>query len=101
MYVSYSPSDAFLSNDTRNAAESTCNLGRNGSLTTDLDRLKWAQRNIGDELRRGTGRQVDGSLETVRILLADEVAVKDLEELVSSILETSLGLFANQLVCDS
>jgi hypothetical protein len=90
--MSNSPSNALLSNHVRDTAESACDLRGNGSLTADLDRLKWTQRYICDELCRGTGCQVDSSLEPVRVFLANQVAVEDLEVLVSSILESSLGL---------
>lgn len=69
--MSNSPSNALLGNNARDTTESTCNLRRNSSLTADLDRLEWTQRDICDELRRSTSCQVDGSLEPARIFLAD------------------------------
>jgi hypothetical protein len=90
--MSNSPSNALLGNYVRDTAESTCDLRGNGSLAADLDSLEWAQRYICDEFCRGTGCQVDTSLEPARVFLADQVAVEDLEVLVSSILESSLGL---------
>jgi hypothetical protein len=96
--MSNSPSNALLGNHVRDTAESACELRGDSSLTTDLDGLEWTQRYICDELCRGTGCQVDGSLESARVFLADQVAVEDLEILVSSILKSSLGLLQLQSV---
>jgi hypothetical protein len=88
----YSPGHTLFGDNSGDTTERALEFRRNGSLRAHFDRLEWTQSYIGDELGRSTGCQVQGGLPTVGILLANEVAVEALEELVASIFKCTLGL---------
>lgn len=93
----YLPRRSLLRNDGRYSAKRRAELGWNRRLRPDFHCLEWAERNVGDQLGRSTGSQVQSRLVTVRIFNSNKVTVELLEVFVSSILERSLGLFT-QLV---
>jgi hypothetical protein len=60
------------------------------SLDLDLGHLKWAERDIGEELGAGRASEPDGTLVLFRRLLTSEVHVGILENLVQAIFEHAL-----------
>lgn len=86
------PGNTLLGDDRGNTAECTTEIRRNGGLHAHLDRLEWAEGDVGDQLGGSTGDKVKRGLPFGGTLLSDEIAVELLEVLVSAILECSLGL---------
>ena len=66
-----------------------------GGLHLHLDRLHWAQSNVGEEFCRCRGSQVQGGLVQICVLLSDHVGVGVLEELVEAELAQALHGVAN------
>ena len=86
------PCHSLLGNDGRDTAEGAPNIWRDGCLHADFDGFKGAESYVGNQLRRGTGHQVDRSLVFACTFLTDKVAVEFLEVLVSTVLECTLSL---------
>ncbi len=57
-----------------------------------LNGLEGTERDVGDEFGRSTGSEIEGSLITICIVLSRQIGVELLEELITSILESTLGL---------
>lgn len=86
------PGHALLGDNGGNTAECASQVRRDGCLHAHFDGLEGAQSHVGDQLRGGTGCQVERSLPLVGAFLADQVTVELLEEFVAAIFECSLGL---------
>lgn len=90
--VSCVPSNALFACDFGDAVEGTIGEWRHRGLHANLDGLEGAEGNVGNELGGGTGGEVQPGLVAISILLPKQVGVELLEELVSSVLESALGL---------
>ena len=86
------PGYTLLGDDRGNTAECASEIRRNGGLHAHLDRLEWAEGDVGDQFGGSTGGQIERGFPFGGILLSNEIAVELLEVLVSTIFECSLGL---------
>ncbi len=90
------PGGALLGHDLADAVKGALVRVRDGALGADLDGLKGAERNVGEELgRRGRG-EVEARLVLGGGLGPREVGVGLLEVLVPAVLEGALGRVAEQ-----
>ena len=88
--------EALGGRDLRHAIEGA-RVGRwHGGLHADLDRLEGAEGEVGQELGRGRGRQVQGRLVALGVLGPGQVRVRLLEVLVPPVLEGALGRVAEE-----
>ena len=90
------PSEALLGGDLTEAVCRALKHRRARSLHPHLDRFKWAERNVCEELGRGRSRKVERRLVLVGCLGASEVRVGLLEVLIPAILEGTLGGITEQ-----
>lgn len=82
---------ALLGRDGADAVEGAGVGVGNGALHTDLDSLKGAEGDVGKELGRGRGSEVQTRLVLVSGLRAGQVRVCLLEVFIPAVLESSLG----------
>ena len=90
------PCGSLLGSHLGDAIERALGKGRNGRLDADLDGLEGAEGDVGNELGRGAGRQVEQRLVPVGGVRACQVRVELLEELVTAVLEGALGRVAEE-----
>lgn len=86
------PSDTFFSDDGVEASKRAIGERRDGCLHADLHCFEWTEGNVGNELSRSRCSKVKPGLVSVGILLACQVGIVLLEELVTSVFEGTLGL---------
>jgi hypothetical protein len=88
------PSSSFLGNKCADTAECAGKCRRDRRLHPNFDRFKGAEGNIGNELSRGTSGQIQNRSILVGGFLSDRLGIEMFEELVTAVLESSLGLKA-------
>ncbi len=93
------PSRPFLTRYRRNTVKRSRREWRNCGLHTDFHSLKGTESHICNDFGRGTGSKVQGRLVPVGILVARQIRIELLEELIASILESTLSLYGISKPC--
>ena len=86
------PGSAFFASDSRDTVERSSCEWWDGRLHPDLNRLERTEGDVGNELGRSTGGEVEGCLVAIGSILSSQVGVEFLEELITSVFKSTLGL---------
>lgn len=86
------PRGSLFAGDPTNAIERARRKGWHGRLHANLDGFKRTERNVGEELGRGTRDQVYRRLPLGGFLRTDQVTVEGLEEFIPTVFESTLSL---------